>query len=184
MAGYKPAPRHGPSWTLDASNWRAMKQDDAIAAAREYATNWSVPWGTITKIERRRKWWPAFAVLEFTFFFETEGGTGEAEVAQPNCTVVRFEYIPTGSEHWMIPLWAAYPGYDSITGAWRQGDCETYKYRWLEWYLELSDEKRSEYKTRFPPPQDRFLRWHGFYDWISDAPPEPGSRPEYRKWGA
>ncbi len=36
----------------------------------------------------------------------------------------------------MVPLWAAYPSYDSMTIGWRMGSGEVYKYRWHYWYVD------------------------------------------------
>ncbi len=145
-----------------------MKQDLAIAAAEEYAANWSVPWGPMTRAVKRRSWLRLFAVTEYTFAFESDHGTGEVDVACPG-TVTRFEFFPTGASHFMVPLWAAYPGYTSVTIGWRMGDGEAYMYRWNEWYRGLSDERRSEYMKRFPTPEDADLGWDGFYGRIARA---------------
>jgi hypothetical protein len=161
--------------TRYASYSSSMKTDDAIAVARGYATSWGVPWGAITKTVKRRAWWLLFAVSDFTFFFATEHGAGEVQVSRPKWTVTRFEFFPTDPDHYMVPLWAAYPCYDSVTIGWRMGYGEDYKYRWHAWYRGLSDEKRSGYKERFPPPQDEDLCWHDFYDLIADVPGDPNS---------
>ena len=142
-----------------------MKQDDAIAAAENYATAWDVPWGTITKTQKHRTW--LTFTRGYTFAFESEFGIGEVDVWHPN-EVMRCEFIPSDSRYHMLPLWAAFPTFNSVTIGWRMGYGEVYKYRWHDWYDQLPDEKRSEYKKRFPPPEDEELCWYDFYELLAD----------------
>jgi len=144
--------------------------DMAISVAKNYAAAWSVPWGKVTKVRKRLS---GFQVKDFHISFDSEAGMGEVNISCPDF-IWRFEFIPRGS-HDMLPLWAAFPHHTSITSGWRQGYGEVYKYRWHDWYNRLSDERRLEYKQRFPPPEDKELAWDDFYELIADVPADHNS---------
>jgi len=93
--------------------------------------------------------------------------------------ITRFEFAPNNNAYNMLPLWAAFPTYNSVTSGWRQGYGEVYKYRWHNWYCQLSDEKRSEYQQRFPPPKDEELYWADFYELIANVPADADSISDY-----
>ncbi|NES83356.1 MAG: hypothetical protein F6K10_19215 [Moorea sp. SIO2B7] len=152
------------------------KKDAAISAAETYAAEWNVPWERVTKIKKHRAL--LIFIEGFTISFESGGGVGEVEVSCPD-RITRFEFMPSDSTHFMLPLWAAYPTYDSVTSGWRQGYGEVYKYRWHDWYDKLSDEKRTEYRERFPPPKDEELCWADFYELIADVPADYNSIPDF-----
>ena len=58
------------------------------------------------------------------------------------------------------------------------GSGEDYKYRWHDWYDQLTEKELSDYKTRFPPPEDKELCWYDFYELIADVPDDPDSIPD------
>ena len=74
----------------------------------------------------------------------------------------------------MLPLWAAYPTYCSVTIGWRMGCGEDYKYRWHAWYDSLSVDRKAQYKERYPAKDD----WDYFYTDVADYEPDPESYAE------
>jgi hypothetical protein len=147
------------------------KLHESIDAARAYTAKWGIPWGTISRITRERSsWWPLSAVQRYNFTVETDSGIVEVPVWCPDQTVSRFEYYPRDPKAWMLPLWAAFPEYTSVSMGWRMAYGEGYKYRWHHWYRGLSPSARDEYKKRFPPPDNEELGWHGFYEDIAERP--------------
>jgi hypothetical protein len=148
-----------------------QKLQQAIDAARIYAARWGIPWGTVSRTTTERaSWWPLSAVTWHTFTVDTGNGTLEVSVWCPDQTVSRFEFYPHDAKGWMLPLWAAFPEYTSVSIGWRMSYGEEYKYRWHAWYRSLLPSDRSEYKKRFPPPEDKGLGWGGFYEDIADKP--------------
>jgi hypothetical protein len=85
-------------------------------------------------------------------------------------SVSYFELKPIDPKRFLLPLWAVFPHYTSVTIGWRMGYGEKYKYRWHAWYRSLSDEDRRKYKQRFPAPTDEERCWEGFYEQIADVP--------------
>lgn len=105
-----------------------MKQEEAIIVAQRYADNWGVPWGTVTKIQKRRGLW--FLISEYTFYFQSDYGYGEVVIWGSEYRIYRFEFYPNDDSHDMLPLWAAFPGRNSMSSLWRQSYGQRYKYFW------------------------------------------------------
>jgi hypothetical protein len=120
-------------------------------------------------------WWLFFATHSIILFVVADEGASVVVLERPKWTVVRFEFYPSNQNNHMIPLWAAYPFYSSVTINWRMGSGESYKYSWHAWYRKLSPEKREEYQTQFPPPVDERRSWNDFYAEIADVPGDPSS---------
>ena len=148
-----------------------MNQQKAISAAKEYAASWDVPWGQVTSAKPLRAWWLLFAASEYAICFENEGGQGVVYVSFSTYRITSFEFFPTNGSFHMVPLWAAYPFYDSVTIGWHMGDGEYYKYSWHDWYRKLSKEAQLKYQQRFPPRED----YDDFYAMIADTPGDPDS---------
>jgi hypothetical protein len=140
-----------------------VKRADAISIARNYFKEWDVPWGDIVDSKRRLAWWPPLSGVYFWFLLETGHGPAEVLIDAADRQVSFMEFYPTDADHRMVPLWAAYPTYSSVTIHWRMGNGEDYRYGWNGWYSRLSHEQRAEYQRRFPAPEDD-RGWEGFYD--------------------
>ena len=145
-----------------------MTESKAIELAKAHADTWGVPWVQIKKIKKDRDWW-YFSVAWYNFEIDTGDGEAFAIIDSQTATVNRFEYYPR-EKKFLLPLWAAYPTYNSVTSGWRQGYGEEYKYEWHSFYQSMSEDDRAEYKRKFPPPDDEELCWHGFYELIADTP--------------
>lgn len=150
-----------------------MNEFDAVSVAQEYATKWSVPWGRVIHGEFYDPWWMFFSTQRITLFVASDDGASVVILKRPKWTVIRFEFFPSNRNHHMIPLWAAYPFFNSVTIGWRMGFGEIYKYAWHNWYRSLSPEEKAAYKKRFPPPQNE--DWQNFYEMVADIPAIPGS---------
>ena len=142
-------------------------------AVKQYAGQLGLRWddlGYLTSGEEGswRGWWPRFRVEWYTFAFMIPDGIVVATVRGDGKTVHKFELYPLLGKGSLLPLWAAYPEFNSVTIGWRMGSGEFYKYRWHQWYRSLSDEERAQYRVRFPAPDDG--AWTGFYEEIADRP--------------
>ena len=146
-----------------------MTESGAIALAKAHAAQWSVPWRHVVKTERDRAWW-YFSVEWYSFTIDTGDGRADASIHVESGTVNRFEYYPTDPKAFLLPLWAAYPTYHSVTMGWRQSYGEQHKYRWHSFYRGLSEEAKAEYRRKYPPPTDEERCWQGFYELIADVP--------------
>lgn len=139
-----------------------VKKQDVIVAAERHAEDWDVPWGAVTDFKPLREGWllrPRCYVL----WFEGEHGKGEVWV-DPDGTVTSFELDPAGPDHWMVPLWGAYPTYTSVSAGWRQGGGERYYALWFHWFWTLPRPEQQAYQERYPPPE-HFV-WPDFWDFV------------------
>jgi hypothetical protein len=150
-----------------------VTESAAIELARAYAAKWAVPWQRVVEVRTKRAWW-CFSVAEYTLRVETGDGEAMAVIRSSTRSVFVFEYAPTDSRKFMLPPWAAYPQYDSVTTGWRQGGGELYMNRWYTFYRSLATDEQTTYKTCYAPPDDGRL-WQDFYDHC-DLPPEDWSR--------
>ena len=116
---------------------------------------------------KKRVWW-FFYVEWYTFKIDTGDGEAVATIYSRAARVNSFEYYPRDERAFLLPLWAAYPRFTSVTVGWRQGSGERYKYRWHAFYRKLSEHAKAEYRRRFQPPDDEERCWHGFYELTSD----------------
>ena len=146
-----------------------MTETDAINLAKAHAAKWSVPWLKILKTEKERPWW-FFLVQWYTFTIDTGDGEAIATVRSITAAVNRFEYYPSQEKGFLLPLWAAFPTYNSVTCGWRQGYGEPYKYRWHSFYRGLTEDEKAEYRRKYPPPDDADRCWKGFYELIAETP--------------
>lgn len=64
------------------------------------------------------------------------------------------------SEKIMKPLWLQYPNIVPMDIGWRMGAGESYAMEFHDWYEELSEEDKAEYRELFPVP----ALWSGFWD--------------------
>lgn len=136
-----------------------MSENDAIALARMHAAAWAVPWLRVLKTD---KTWTG----GYSFTVDTGDGRVVVSIDGENGTVNRFEYYPNDPKVFLLPLWAAYPTYTSVTTGWRQSEGEQYKYRWHSFYRGLSNEAQAEYRRKYSPPTDEERCWKGFYELI------------------
>jgi hypothetical protein len=146
-----------------------MSENEAIGLAKAHAAAWAVPWLRVLKTQKTRTWW-FFGVEWYSFIVDAGDGRVEASIRVENGTVNRFEYYPNDPQAFLLPLWAAYPTYNSVTTGWRQSYGEQYKYRWHSFYRGLSNEAKTEYRRKYPPPTDEERCWQGFYEQIADVP--------------
>lgn len=140
----------------------------ALDAAKDYAAKWDLQLKDVLATGKKPAWWLPFSIRWYTFTFHTGSGIVVVDVFWPGYKVKRFELYPLTGRGVMLPLWAAYPDFTSVTIGWRMGHGEVYKYRWHHWYRSLTDDEQAEYKKRFPPPD--YGAWPGFYEEIADRP--------------
>ena len=57
------------------------------------------------------------------------------------------------------PPWKVFPDYDRYTIGWRMGAGEDYWHAFSDWYMSITAEQQTEYKSIYPTPDG----WHGFY---------------------
>ena len=150
-----------------------MKQSEAIVLAKHYALKWGAPWGTVSEIRKERAWWLLFRVRFFHLTIESEAGRSQVTIDSLFKKLWFFEFIPTDTSTWMLPLWGAYPIYNAVTIGWRMGSGEDYKYKWHAWWRTLSAEARDRYRSRYPEPD--WGAWPGFYEEIAEVPAKPGN---------
>jgi hypothetical protein len=141
-----------------------MSEIDSINLAKAYAAEWEVPWKSVRKTEKERTWW-FFSIEWYTFTIDTGNGSAVVSIHAPSSSVNRFEYYPDGENGWLLPLWAAYPGYACTTIGWKWSYGEQYNIRWHSWYQSLPDESKAQYRQKYPPPEDAERGWKGFYEW-------------------
>lgn len=113
----------------------------------------------------------------------TNAGVAESTLWARASNIHSFIVQPSESDGELLPLWLAFPAYDSVTSGWRQGSGELYKYKWHDWWRTLPDLKKEQYKLKFPEPTDEERGewtggWEGFYDEIADVPGDPASIPD------
>jgi hypothetical protein len=144
-----------------------MTEATAIRQLRDYACEWGLQVRRVQLLKAYRAWW-YLRVNEYRF--EADTGDGKALVwVSRGDGVQSFDYHPSDPATFMLPLWAAFPLYNSVTMGWRQGSGERYKYRWHAFYRGLGSDERDAYKARFPPPVDERL-WEDFYSYVADVP--------------
>jgi hypothetical protein len=156
-----------------ASAPRTNLLSEVTNAAEDYATQWGVPWIAPQEIRIQRAWYLLFRPSRIEFRFDGGSGSGFVLVTRPRWTIRIYEFYPKTNADVMLPWWAAYPDFSSVTIGWRMGSGEVYKHRWYAWYRNLSREQRTEYRHRFPTPE--FGAWEGWYEQIADVPAEPDS---------
>ena len=115
---------------------------------------------------------------------QTDEGVVAASIWPDLSTLHSFILTPEGEDGVLLPLWIAFPRFDSVTLGWRQGTGEPYKYKWHEWWNSLSDARKRQYRLRFPEPTDAERGewtggWEGFYDEIAEVPADPESIPDF-----
>lgn len=147
-----------------------MTTNEAIEIAKSYAEDWGVPWIEIKKCKPPGKWWYLWTDQDARFEFEVDTGDGEAFVhVDPHTPEVSlFEYHPQ-ERKFLLPLWAAYPTYTSVTIGWRMGYGENYRYAWHTFYASLSETEKMQYKQKYPPPADEDRCWQDFYKYSADT---------------
>jgi len=157
-------PYEQPALIDEASKAGSKKRNTAIAAAKEYAAQWNIPWRDVFEAGHRTTWWRFFAITEFTFGIENDEGMGEVIVSCPS-TISQFIYFPNDPNQFMLPLWVAYPQFCDRA---IEGDldfCQFYAGDWRTWYNRLSTERQAEYQSQFPLPAELKDWGRDFYDW-------------------
>lgn len=144
-----------------------MTRNRAIELARSHAAEWGVPWQEVLSSGTERGFLYLF-VAWYSFTVDTGNGRAIAVIRASTRSLYRFEFYPNDPRGFLLPLWAAFPLFSSVTSGWRQGSGEPYKYRWHSFYRGLTLSEKEEYRKRFPPPDDR--GWQGFYEFIADRP--------------
>jgi hypothetical protein len=144
-----------------------MREHEAESLVRAYAADWGVPVRRVRVLRKYRAWW-YFGNRGYEMAIDADDGTATAWVFDGG--VCRFDYRPTGPKTFLLPLWAAFPTYNSVTMGWRQGEGEDYKYRWHAWYRSLTDAERAAYRDRCPAPIDAGRAWAGWYEEVADRP--------------
>jgi hypothetical protein len=137
--------------------------DDTAAEKeiRDYAAACGVPVLRVRLLKKHRAWW-YFKVSWREF--ELDSGAGRVRVVFASYGIQSFEYYPTDPDGFMLPPWAAFPGFTGVTIFWRMAPGEAYWDRWHAWYHSLSTARRAAYRARFPAPTDEEQAWEGFYD--------------------
>ena len=143
-----------------------MGKYDALDAAKAYAAKVGLSVAEVLATGHSPSRWLFVKFRWYSLTAHTGNGIAVVNVAWPGCSVERFEFYPTDGKSPMLPLWLAYPTFNSLTIGWRMGSGENYKHRWHQWYRGLTDEQRTGYKDRFPPPQED--SWSGFYEEIAE----------------
>jgi hypothetical protein len=156
-----------PLWVV------TMSESEAIRLAKAYAAAWAVPWLRVLTTAKIRTWW-FFGVERYFFTVDAGNGRVQASIDAQRGTVRQFEYYPNDPRAFLLPFRAAYPTYDPVRSGWRQGNGEQYKYTWHSFYKGLSNEAKTEYRRKYPPPADVERCWQGFYEWIADPPATGG----------
>jgi hypothetical protein len=135
--------------------------------AQAYVPQWGLTPRAARIVETRRGWFRIHSYL-----VEVDTAEGVATVAMSgDRTVSGLTFEPSDPATWLLPLWACFPQYTSVTMGWRMGEGEDYKYRWHAWYRSLSDEQRARYRAQFPPPTDPERAWgEGWYEEVADVP--------------
>src|SRR5262249_23678247 len=121
-----------------------MTETGAVALVKSYAAEWGVSWQQLLKIEKKRSWW-YLTVREYSLTIDTGGGNALAVIDCPTAAIVRFECFPSDPKEILLPFWAPFPTYSSVSSGWRQGCGEPYKYRWHSFYRSLSAEEKAKY---------------------------------------
>jgi hypothetical protein len=159
-----------------------MRKSAAVELAMQYAAEWAVPWQRLLKVEKKRRGGFWFFAHSVWYEIQIDTGDGEATViVHPRSGVVQsMEYFPRDKAAFLLPLWAAYPRYTSVTVGWRMGgpgpgSPEGYKYRWHAFYRNLSADLKAQYQRKFPPPGDAERCWSDFYEIIASQPARKGS---------
>lgn len=139
-----------------------MTKDDAIALASRHASEWGAPWGNVTRVDKERAWWLLFGVRYYWLTIESDAGSALVYVDAFHKKLLSFEFTPRDGTSWMLPLWGAYPYYNSVTIGWRMSGGEAYRYAWEAWWQSLSPDEWARYRERYPEPD--WGAWPGFYD--------------------
>jgi hypothetical protein len=136
-----------------------------LDVARAYASQWGVDVSEPIVVAPKRPWWLIFRVSGYKVAYHTAEGCAVVEIHGRDYRVSRFEFYPAEcSKAIMVPLWAAFPGYDSVTINWRTGYGGAYSAAWFKWYERLSVEEKVGYQERFPPPSKG--SWSDFYEFV------------------
>lgn len=113
---------------------------------------------------------------------ETDAGTAESTISINPHSVHSF-ILEHRNDRELLPLWIAFPRFNSVTIGWRQGTGEPYKYRWHDWWRTLSETQKQQYKLKFPEPTDEdrgewYGGWENFYEEIAEVPGDRDSIPD------
>jgi hypothetical protein len=157
---------------------RTSGAEKARNGVKKYAAKLGLLWddyGFLAEGEVRAAYpfLPLSRVTSYTLTYLISDAIIVATVWRRDSSIYSFELYPLFSGGYMLPLWLAYPKFNSMTIGWRMGSGEHYKYRWHRWYRGLSGEQRADYKLKYPPPDDG--AWGGFYEDIADVPAKPES---------
>ena len=136
-----------------------MDSSSSISIATEYAMQWRVVLPLPLYVMPRRRW---FRSAEHHIAHESEKWIGTALVLASRSNPDFIDFRPLFASESMIPPWAAYPSYSSVTSGWRQGSGDGYLAHWIKWLRNCHPEERSLYLSRFPAPNDDRL-WHDWY---------------------
>ena len=66
----------------------------------------------------------------------------------------------------VLPPWEKFPNVPRASIGWRMGPGQDYAYEFRNWFRQLSDVGRSEYRARWPEPQE----WVGYLDFLENSP--------------
>ncbi|MCM8531865.1 MAG: hypothetical protein NE330_11940 [Lentisphaeraceae bacterium] len=136
-----------------------MKKETAIETATKYAQEYGVSLGQIESVNFKKK---LLCVSNCSISFNNDSGKGVVDVA-PDYQIKRFEFHPSSNDKDMLPLWIAYPSYNSVTIGWRMGTGELYREKWTTWFLSLPNGTRQTFIEKYPLPEDKELGWEDFY---------------------
>jgi len=143
-----------------------MSEGDALNLAKAHAAAWEVPWRQVLETLKEKNggvWWFG-KVVWYTFVIDTGDGKAIVSNHSESGSVTRFEYCPSDPKGLLLPLWAAYPTYTSVSAGWRQAYGEQYRYKWHTFFQELAENVRADYRRKFPVPADEERGWQGFYE--------------------
>ncbi len=138
-----------------------MNLQTAIRLAQAQAVKWGLLWEGELRVIHTYSWWQ---ILAHDHVFEIVSGQGRIIAHIWGAKLYRLEYYPADQNSEMLPLWAAYPGVNSVSGCWKQSNGEQYASTWHRWFAALSSEAQERYRLKFPEPTDPDLMWTGFYN--------------------
>ena len=160
-------------------NSASKSEIKAIKIAAGFARNLSFGDATVTSVSLEHEGLWIFQRAKTAYVeMETYAGIAELVINIRSQTCSSFELKPDHAE--LLPLWAAFPDYSSVTSGWRQGFGEHYMCIWHRWWSTITDAEKRDYRVRFPEPTDaeRIATaggWAAFYDEMADVPADPSS---------
>ena len=137
-----------------------MDTKHSISIVTEYAARWGVTVPSPLNVVAIKS---GFRCVEHQVLYESDDWMGIASVMAGQSTPAFVDFRPNFAALAMLPPWAAYSSYDSVTSGWRQGYGDGYLSHWINWLVELESNDRTNYLTRYPAPIDERL-WGDWFE--------------------